>query len=243
MISGNHQPYIPKTILAIGAHADDIDVTAGGSIAAWIRDGAHVEYLIVTDGSKGTADTNATPEQLIQTRQHEQREAAQKLGVADVHFLPYEDGQLYVNQELKKDIVRMVRQVRPDTVITLDPTMVYSSELGIINHPDHRAVGQATLDAVFPLARDHLSFPDLFSEEKLEPHKVTHVLLIHFDKQDCFIDISGIFDLKLAALQCHASQFTDIDKVGRYVRDMAAVLGRKAGCEYAEGFVRLDLSE
>jgi LmbE family N-acetylglucosaminyl deacetylase len=121
--------------------------------------------------------------------------------------------------------------------------MVYSSELGIINHPDHRAVGQATLDAVFPLARDHLSFPDLFSEEKLEPHKVTHVLLIHFDKQDCFIDISGIFDLKLAALQCHASQFTDIDKVGRYVRDMAAALGRKAGCEYAEGFVRLDLPE
>src|SRR5690606_35386064 len=115
-------------------------------------------------------------------------------------FLDYQDGELAVTLGLKKDIVRVIRQVRPDTVITLDPCMVYSSQLGLINHPDHRAAGQATLDAVFPLARDHLTFPDLFTEEKLAPHKVAHVLLTSLDKPESLIDISGTIDVKLAAL-------------------------------------------
>jgi LmbE family N-acetylglucosaminyl deacetylase len=237
------EAFVPQRILAIGAHPDDIDFGAAGAIAAWIKDGAHVEYLVITDGSKGSADQTISPQQLVQTRQEEQRAAAQTLGVTDVHFLNYEDGALEITQALKKDIVRVIRLVRPDTVVTLDPTMVYSSQLGIVNHPDHRATGQATLDAIYPLARDHLSFPELFTEEKLEPHKVAHALLIHLDKQNCLVDISGTLDLKLTALAQHASQFTDMDKVGDFVKSLAAELGELANVPYAEGFVRLDLPE
>lgn len=241
MICDDRAPFTPKVVLAIGAHPDDIDFGAAGTVAAWAKDSARIEYVVVTDGSKGTDDTGMNPEQLIATRQAEQRAAAQTLGVADVHFLTYRDGELEVTMELKKDLVRLIRQVRPDVVVTLDPTMVYSEKHGIINHSDHRAVGQATLDAIYPLSRDHLSFPDLLTDENLEPHKVAHALLIHLDKHNCLVDISGTFDLKLAALRCHASQFTDMNKVGEQVRDIAATLGHEAGCEYAEGFVRLDL--
>ncbi len=233
---------MPKRLLAIGAHPDDIDVTASGTIAAWVQQGAHVEYLVVTDGGKGSADPAMSPDVLRKIRADEQQAAIEILGVQKVHFLDYKDGELEVSMELKKDIVRSIRQVKPDTVITLDPTMVYSSQLGIINHPDHRAVGQATLDAIFPLARDRLSFPDLLSEEQLEPHKVAHVLLIHFDKHDCLVDISGTLDLKLAALAQHKSQFTDIDKVGSFVKARATKLGESLQVEYAEGFVRIDLA-
>lgn len=241
MISDLHEPFTPQVVLAIGAHADDIDIAAGGAIAAWIQDGARVEYVVVTDGSKGSDDKQMTSPQLIEKRQAEQRAAAATLGVADVHFLGYEDGALEVTMELKRDIVRVIRQVRPDTVVTLDPTMIYSSERGMVNHPDHRATGQATLDALYPLARDHLSFPELFTEEQLEPHKVTHALLIHFGKHNCLIDISGTFDLKLAALRQHPSQFGDMHKVGEFVKSYAVQLGEVAHVSYAEGFVRLDL--
>jgi LmbE family N-acetylglucosaminyl deacetylase len=241
MYCDDKQPFTPQRILAIGAHADDIDFGASGAIASWVKDGVHVEYLVITDGSKGSADPALTPLTLVETRQAEQRAAAKTLGVVDVHFLNYEDGALEITQALKKDIVRVIRLVRPDTVITLDPTMVYSSQLGMVNHPDHRATGQATLDALYPLARDHLSFPELLKDEQLEPHKVAHVLLIHLDKHNCLVDISGTIDLKLAALTQHVSQFADTNKVGEFVKSYAAQLGKTAKVPYAEGFVRLDL--
>lgn len=243
MICQNQTPFTPQIVLAVGAHADDIDFGAAGTVAAWAKDGARIEYAVVTDGSKGTDDVGTSPDQLIQTRQAEQRTAAQTLGVAEVHFLTYPDGELEVTMALKKDLVRLIRKVRPDTVVTLDPTMVYSSQLGIINHPDHRAVGQATLDAIYPLARAHHSFPDLFTDENLEPHKVAHVLLLHLDKHDCLVDISGTLDLKLTALAQHASQFADMNKVGELVKSYAAELGESANVPFAEGFIRLDLPE
>jgi LmbE family N-acetylglucosaminyl deacetylase len=122
----------------------------------------------------------------------------------------------------------------------MDPTMVYSEQFGYINHPDHRAAGQATLDAVFPLARDHLSFPELLDQAHLEPHKVAHVLLTNFAKQNCWIDITETFDLKLAALLKHASQMPDSERVESMLRTRAEAAGKEAGCQYAEGFVRID---
>jgi LmbE family N-acetylglucosaminyl deacetylase len=232
--------FTPQTVLVIGAHADDIDVTAGGSVALWAKAGARVEYLILTDGSKGSADQAMTPPQLTATRQAEQKAAAELLGALDVHFLNYEDGMLEVTMDLKRDIVRTIRQVRPDTVVVMDPTMVYAEGLNYINHPDHRAAGQATLDAVFPLARDHLSFPELFDQAHLEPHKVAHVLLTNFAKQNCWVDISTTFDLKLAALLKHASQMPDPERVKTMLRSRAESAGKQAGCQYAEGFVRID---
>jgi LmbE family N-acetylglucosaminyl deacetylase len=232
--------YTPQTVLVVGAHADDIDVTAGGSVALWTKAGAHVEYLILTDGSKGSADDKMTATQLTATRQAEQQAAAEILGAHDVHFLNYEDGMLEVTMDLKRDIVRVIREVRPDTVVVMDPTMVYAEGLNYINHPDHRAAGQATLDAVFPLARDHLSFPELLDQAHLGPHKVAHVLLTNFAKQNCWVDISTTFDLKLKALLRHASQMPDPERVSSMLRRRAESAGSQAGCKYAEGFVRID---
>lgn len=156
-------------------------------------------------------------------------------------FCNYDDGTLVVSMDVKKDIVRVIRQVRPDTVITLDPCMVYDVEMGYINHPDHRAAGQAALDAVFPLARDHLSFPELLKDEGLHPHNVTTVLLTHFGKQNCYIDVSNTFETKLHALAAHASQYPDFPAIETMMRTMATKLGADADVSYAEGFVRLEV--
>lgn len=235
------QPLEPKIVLAVGAHADDIDFGASGSVAAWAAKGAEVHYLVITDGSKGSADADMTSEKLVAMREQEQRDAAASLGAKEAHFLHYEDAMLEVTMDLKRDLVRVIRQIRPDTVVVMDPTMVYSTEFGFINHPDHRAAGQATLDAVFPLARDHMSFPDLFLAERLEPHKVEHVLLINMEKQNYYIDISATFDAKVAALKKHASQVQNPEQIAEMLGQRAAALGSKIGARYAEGFVRIDL--
>lgn len=231
----------PKIILAVGAHADDIDFGASGGIAKWAAEGAAVYYLVVTDGSKGSPNTDMTSEKLSSLREEEQQAAAKVVGAKDVFFLGYEDGALEVTQKLKEDIVRIIRQLRPDTVIVMDPTVMYSRELGFINHTDHRAAGQATLDAVYPLARDHLTFPSLYQVEQLEPHKVAHLLLINFDEQDFFVDITATMDTKIAALAKHESQIADMDGVAKMLRSRAELAGRHSGVKYAEGFVRLDL--
>jgi len=233
-------PLEPKIILAVGAHADDIDVGAAGSVAVWARQGVEIHYLVITDGSKGSADPEMSPEELLAMREQEQRAAAELLGAKQVHFLHYEDGLLEVNMQLKKDLVRIIRQVRPDTVVLMDPTVVYVPEFNFINHPDHRAAGQATLDAVFPLARDHLSFPELYNDEKLPPHKVAHVLLINLREQNYFVDITDTFETKIAALKKHASQFADVELLKEWLEPQAAALGRKTGSRYAEGFMRID---
>jgi LmbE family N-acetylglucosaminyl deacetylase len=235
-----HEPYDPQVVLAVGAHPDDIDFGASGSLAVWAEAGARVEYLVITDGSKGTPDRSLTGGELVKIRQAEQLAAADVLGAQKAHFLEYPDGELEVTMGLKKDIARVIRQVRPDTVVLLDPTMVYSEEFGFINHPDHRAAGQATLDAVFPLARDHLSFPDLYTEEKLEPHKVAHVLLMNFTKANTWIDISGTFDTKVTALLKHVSQIPNPDGARDMLRSRAELAAQATDWQYAEAFLRLD---
>jgi LmbE family N-acetylglucosaminyl deacetylase len=232
---------IPKVVLMVGAHADDIDFGASGSVAKWAKDGAEVHYLVITDGSKGSSDPNVSGEQLVAIREQEQRDAAATLGAREVHFLHYEDAMLEVTLGLKRDIVRVIRQVRPDTVVVMDPTFVYSAEMGFINHPDHRAAGQATLDAVFPLARDRLTFPDLLEKEQLEPHKVAHLLLINMREQNYFVDISDVFETKVAGLLKHVSQVSDPDGARNMLKSWASVAGAKTGHKYAEGFVRIDV--
>jgi LmbE family N-acetylglucosaminyl deacetylase len=234
--------FTPNIVLAIGAHADDMDVTASGTLLRWANEGATIYYLQLTDSSRGSSDPSATPEQVTATRQQEQRAAAQLVGAKDVFFLDYCDGCLEVTNDLKRDIVRVIRQVKPDTVIGMDPTFIYSAERGMINHPDHRAAGDATLDAVYPLARDHLSFPELFHDEHLEPHKVERVLLANFETQNFYIDISEFMDRKLEAIMAHASQFGDHEQMSQLFRGMAEVMGSKTGSRYAEGFVRIDLA-
>jgi len=240
IIGMQHNDFLPRRVLAIGAHPDDIDYGYAGSIAKWAQTGTEVSYLILTDGSKGTTDRTITPRKLSAIRRREQEAAAKQLGASDVFFLDYVDGELAVTQELKRDIVRYIRRVKPDTVLVFDPTVIYAPERGFINHPDHRAAGQATLDAVFPLARDHLAFPE-FLQDGLEPHKVSTLLLMNFERQNFVVDITETLGQKISALALHASQISDLEMERVRVTQWAEAAGKPAGYRYAEAFMRIDI--
>ena len=233
-------PLTPKIVLGVAAHPDDLDFGASGTLAAFAAQGAAVYYLLLTDGSKGTADRTVASAELVKTRQQEQRAAVQAIGGTDVEFLDYPDGRLEVTMDVKRDIVKAIRSYKPDVVVTMDPSVLYSADRGMINHPDHRAAGQATLDAVYPLARDHLSFPELF-EAGLEPHKVSTLLLINFNEQNYTVDVSQTIDLKMQALEAHASQMADLKKTQTMMRNVATQIGGKSGFQYGEGFMRIDI--
>ena len=237
-----HSSLQPKRVMGIVAHPDDLDVTSAAAIAKYIQQGAEVEYLILTDGGKGSDDLEMTTEQLIKLRQEEQRAGLQAVGgdPEKVIFLSYGDGELENTLALKREIVREIRRFKPDVVITLDPTVIYSEATGRINHPDHRAAGQAVLDAVFPLARDRLTFPE-HAAEGLLPHKVATVLLVDFDRATYYEDVSDTFMYKEAAIEAHPSQFADAEGLKMLFREIAQHNGTQAGCALAEGFIRLDI--
>jgi len=225
-------------ILGVAAHPDDLDFGASGTFAKWAKEGNDCYYLICTNGSKGSDDPQMSEEKLISLRKEEQKEAAKILGLKDVFFLDHQDTELLADLTLKKEITQIIRKLKPEIVVTSDPTFVYSKERGFINHTDHRACGQATIDAVFPLARDRLTFPELASEGLL-PHKVKTLYLTRSDVPTDILDITDTFDLKIKALKAHTSQINDshIQKVEAGSRK----LGKKAGFEYAEGFIILTL--
>jgi len=229
----------PQIILGVAAHPDDLDVGAGGTLATFAAQGAEVHYLILTDGGKGSDDPSMTSTQLTEIRHNEQRTALEIIGGKSITFLDYPDGELEVTMELKKQIVKTIRTIKPDVVITMDPTVVYSAANGIINHPDHRAAGQATLDAVFPLARDRLTFPELLAEG-YEPHKTATVLMVNFNESNFAVDITHSFETKIKALKAHVSQFGNLENVS-WIHDMAKEQGKQAGYELAESFVRIDI--
>lgn len=229
----------PKVVLGVAAHPDDLDFGASGSMAKWVAEGADVYYLILTDGSKGTDDRQLSPAELINTRREEQKNAGKVLGLAEVLFLDYEDGSLECNYDVKRDIARVIRQVKPDVLVTFDPSVIYSASRGFINHPDHRAAGQAALDAAYPLARDHLSLPELMAEG-LEPHKTSTILLMNFDDANYYVDITGTFDKKCQTLAEHKSQQMD-GEAQKFVKEFAREAGKAIGVDYAEGFVRIEL--
>lgn len=235
------KPLEPKTVLAVAAHPDDLEFGVSGSVAKWAAQGADCYYLLLTDGSKGSEDRHISSSDLIKIRRREQRDAAKILGVKKVFFLDYPDGHLENSQDLKRDIVRIIRETKPEVVMTMDPTMAYALDYGFLNHPDHRAAGQATLDAIFPLARDHLSFPELLADG-LEPHKVATVLLIHFEKWNYHEDITHSMAKKMKALAAHKSQMADIKATQKMMTDVATQLGKEAGFKYAESFLRIDVT-
>jgi LmbE family N-acetylglucosaminyl deacetylase len=240
MDSKNFDLLKPKVVLGVAAHPDDLDFGASGTMAKWIGAGAEVYYLILTDGSKGTDDENISSAELIKIRREEQKKACEILGAKDVFFLDHEDGALECNTNVKRDIARVIRQVKPNVLITFDPSVLYSAKIGFINHPDHRAAGQAALDALYPLARDHLSMPELLAEG-LEPHKVRTVLLMNFDEANYFEDITEVFDKKCQALAAHKSQQMD-GQAQEIVKQFAHEAGKAIGAEYAESFVRIDVN-
>lgn len=233
-----------KIILAVGAHPDDIDIGSSGTVAKTTKEGGQVFYLVLTDGSKGSEDSKISSKELTKIRRGEQQKAADILGVKKVFFLDFVDGELENTHELKKQIVRIIRQIKPTTVICFDPTMIYDVERSFINHPDHRVAGQATLDAVFPFARNTRTYMELL-EEGLGSHVVDEVLMTNFSKSNYFVDISSVIDLKIKAIGCHISQFADIKKFQEKVKEVSALNGKRAKpkMKYAESFVRITLRQ
>lgn len=224
-------------ILGVAAHPDDLDFGASGSFAKWAREGASCYYLICTNGCKGSDDPKMTENRLIKIRRAEQIAAGKIIGLKSVFFLNHNDTELVADLTLKKEVVRHIRKLRPDIVVTTDPTFVYSKR-GFINHTDHRAAGQAAIDAVYPMARDRLTFKEL-EKEGLKPHKVKALYLMNFDSGDEVVDITSTISIKEKALMCHKSQVSK-DAIG-WIRQMGHMSGKDKGYKYAERFTKLEM--
>jgi len=196
----------PKRALVVAAHPDDSEFGAAGTAALWTREGWEFYYLICTDGSKGTEDPEMTPARLIPLRREEQRAAARVVGVKDVAFLDHVDGELTYTRELLRDVVRYIRRLKPYAVFTHDPNQIVRNMF--INHPDHRCAGEVAIDAVYPIARNRPSFPELL-DEGLEPHSVKEVYLWTASDVNFSVDITDVLEVKFEALRQHNSQFQD----------------------------------
>jgi LmbE family N-acetylglucosaminyl deacetylase len=221
-----------ERVMVVAAHPDDPEFLAGGTVARLAREGREITYVVVTNGNKGSSDHGVTSEQLVPIRAEEQRRAARVLGVERVEFLGYEDGEVEDTRDLRRDVTREIRRWQPDLIITLNPRRTYNNFPGW--HRDHRTTARVVLDCVYPLARDHLSFPELLPEHA--SHTVREVYLIQWEQPDLVIDITDTMELKLEAIRCHASQVGDFKAVETRMRNRAAVLGREKGYSCAEGF-------
>jgi len=194
-------------ILVILAHPDDPEFFCGATIARWCQMGHQVTYVLLTRGDKGTRDCEVDPRELAERREVEQKAAANLLGVHKVRFLDYSDGYLVPDLTTRKEIVRIIRQERPDIIVTSDPTNIFLDGRSI-NHPDHRAAGQVVLDAVYPAPFDPHYFPDLLSEG-LEPVDIKEVWFTVTEQPSIILDVSQWWDFKINALLKHESQIGD----------------------------------
>ena len=227
---------LPARVLAVAAHPDDIDFGAAGTIATWTQRGVEVAYLIVTDGDAGGFDRGIDRREMPGIRRAEQHEAARRVGVKELTFLGRRDGEVVVDLELRQAIAREIRRYRPDLVLTQSPERNY--ERIPASHPDHRAVGEATLCAVYPDARNPFAFPSLLNEG-LEPHRVSAVWLTGHPQADHHIDITAVLEVKIAAIASHHSQLSDPGNVERFVREWTGTEAERAGFgagRHAEAF-------
>lgn len=222
--------------MAIAAHPDDIESWCAGTLARAVDAGCDARLLLVTSGQSGSSDPNDTPEQVGERRRAEAREAARELGVTEVAFLDYLDGAVENTRELRRDLVDWIRRWKPDVLFTHDPEHPLPPYLG---HRDHRVVGRAALDAVYPLARDRLSFPALEAAEPA-PHAVQTVWLFASAVADSYVDISQGFERKISARLQHRSQTPDPAALLPSWRARAARIGEPVGLPLAEAFTIVD---
>jgi LmbE family N-acetylglucosaminyl deacetylase len=236
-------PPNPRRALAVMAHPDDIEFMAGGTVARWAREGVELHYCLLTDGNSGSRDPSVTAEALADVRRREQQTAGELFDVASYTFLGYTDGRLVPSIQMRLQIARVIRQVRPDTVVTCDPRYFYAPFY--INHPDHRAAAEATLAAIMPIANTRLAARELL-DEGLEPHDVQSVYLAAPDRATLWLPLSDEdFARKLAAMRAHESQVGgwDMEKMLRNFAQLAAQDARANGveCDLAEAFVYIAL--
>ncbi len=225
---------VPESAMLIAAHPDDAEFTVAGTVAAWIKAGCRVTYVVCTDGNAGSHEPGMTREKLAEIRRAEQRAACATLGVSEVVFLGYNDGQLQPTLDLRRDLVRVIRQHKPEAVITWDPTRLLIGD-EYINHPDHRAAAQAALDAVAPASAMPLLWPEVGA-----PHQVRQVYIFGHDKSNVWVDVTETIEQKIAALKQHASQMGDWDPT-EMIKEWGAETGKEKGLAYAESFLVITL--
>jgi len=209
-----------ERILFVTAHPDDLDFGAGGTIAQWTDAGIHVSYCICTNGDQGGSDLSVSRDEMRKTRQREQTNAGKVLGVSDIHFLNYHDGLLEPTIGLRKDIVRVIRKVRPQRLVVQSPERNYDRIFA--SHPDHLAAAEAAMQAVYPDCGNPFAFPDLLNDEGLEPWNVSEAWVMTNEFNDHFVDTTSTIERKILALREHVSQIADMDAMGERIREWGA---------------------
>ncbi len=225
--------YTPKSAMVIMAHPDDIEFGPAGTIARWVEEGCRAVYVLITSGDVGIADDGMTREKATEIREAEQVAAAEIVGVSEVVFLREPDGNVEPTLALRKKLVREIRRVRPEVVITTDPTVLWVNGR-YINHPDHRAAATVAIDAVFPAAGQPNLFEEL-AEEGLKAHKVRKVYISWTSDADTWVNVTGTIDKKIAALRAHESQMRHWDPEPM-IREWSAAAAKGKEMAYAEGY-------
>jgi LmbE family N-acetylglucosaminyl deacetylase len=229
-----------ERVLVVVAHPDDIDFGVAGSVATWTDRGIEVQYCLVTDGDAGGSDPSVSRVEMAEIRRSEQTAAAKIVGVTDLHFLGFPDGRVEADLELRHAISKVIRIVRPQRVVAMSP--VRNFDRIFASHPDHLATGEATLSAVYPDSRNPFAFPDLV-DNGFEPWSVDEVLLTVHGESDRFVDITDVFERKLAALMCHESQHDDPERLEVLLREWGRAIAAEARLpegRIAEGFRAID---
>ncbi len=232
-------PDIPRRALVVTAHPDDVDFGAAGTIASWVAQGTHVTYCIITDGDAGGFDPDVPRSMIPSIRRAEQEAAGRILGVEDVRFLGYRDGELEVSQGLRRDISRVIRQVQPERMLIQSPERNWSRIPA--SHPDHLAAGEAAIFAIYPDARNPFAHPSLLADEGLDAWTVHDVWVMGAPDPDHVVDVTEHIDVKLAALRAHASQTSHMDDLEDRIRGWMSAAAERAGLpdgRLAEAFLR-----
>lgn len=232
-------PDIPRRALVVTAHPDDVDFGAAGTIASWVAQGTHVTYCIITDGDAGGFDPDVPRSMIPSIRRAEQEAAGRILGVEDVRFLGYRDGELEVSQGLRRDISRVIRQVQPERMLIQSPERNWSRIPA--SHPDHLAAGEAAIFAIYPDARNPFAHPSLLADEGLDAWTVHDVWVMGAPDPDHVVDVTEHIDVKLAALRAHASQTSHMDDLEDRIRAWMSAAAERAGLpdgRLAEAFLR-----
>jgi len=235
--------YIPRVAMSIHAHPDDQEFSVGGTLAKWSQAGTEIISVVITSGDSGSNDPakdGSHKQELADLREKEQLAANAVLGVKETIFLRYPDGELEPTIQLRKDLTRLIRQFKPDAVLSGNPeAWFYGNEY--VNHPDHRAAAQAAATAVFPSAGSRLMFTDLLSAG-YEPHDVKRLYVHGTEKSDTWVDITDTLDLKIKALQQHVSQ-VPVDEVGKWMTEWAEEEAKEKEMKYAEGYLVMILKK
>jgi LmbE family N-acetylglucosaminyl deacetylase len=231
-----------RRTLVVAAHPDDIDYACAGTVATWTAKGIKVTYCVVTDGDAGGFDPDVPRIDIAPLRQAEQREAAARVGVSEVVFLGYPDGRLQPTYDLRRDLSRVIRQVRPERMVIPSPHRALRNTYG--SHPDHQATGEASLCAVYPDARNRFAHSELLAGEGLEPYAVPEVWVVSNDEHaDVYVDITDMWEQRISALLAHSSQLAEIDDPEGMLREWFSGRAADAGLpprRLAEAFLVLD---